>query len=751
MCADTGHYRYWNNPKIRLFPRDRENLLRKEFDENRNETGTECPELKDILYSYEDGNEYSLAGKRFKNIEERIYLDLWKSHKNGKYTVSKKICIGFLYEKGEGKFEFTDEQAFFYTLELRSEISGNSGLTTYLEANDKNNSSNPDSYVTVNMNNVKNRIQEVNVVIQYDNLNSFSDGAELVIKTRFSNSKKETVFRLPLYRNNQSSLDDFKMNGKRKDTDFLVIPRCSINDRQASCIKQLEIINNQVFARNKKFTDFEFVRENGKFQKNDGSFDEDSYNHLTENIGNSIEYFKTDMNDKNKGCRSGNKIGEIEIKYDYLFFNYGHSDLIIKYIIENYDLKEEEVKKRIVDRTFLFGSCVSENPNSKYEGVVNLYRNVVIPFINNFRNQLLEFYNFNHIWLSCPYYNKDYQRGPLTIVFGMSKTLIREGQIVNLANEFQGYTGNNMLPIGTVIKFYAGKDEHAFDFTEKENAYRVRSIKIPNYSEKNYLDTETHCYIKLNYADKKKCNDKDPECETLNLGNYTSTTGLSDSRDVEAVSGYNNFGIPYWVNQKSMKKVVSSVNSKMTKTDLFNWAEDQLTGPNERKNWYSYEKKPNTEAFGIDCSGLVLNSILEIFKGSVMRFSSSSALNNVRAYDFGSIYCRNFNTDENSSGNSYLTLGDIIYTDSHIGVGSDGEVRDDYKNSYVSKSKFTTRYYNAIHNYGHIPTPGKNCAIYTSKDGKYENLFSCKTICGPVRHWGIPQKDINFGRIYIWT
>lgn len=39
--------------------------------------------------------------------------------------------------------------------------------------------------------------------------------------------------------------------------------------------------------------------------------------------------------------------------------------------------------------------------------------------------------------------------------------------------------------------------------------------------------------------------------------------------------------------------------------------------------------------------------------------------------------------------------------------------------------------------------------VFTMNDGGFKNLFSSKTLCGPVKHWGV--MNVNFGRLYLWT
>lgn len=609
-----SQYYYYANPKIHFFPRGVNDLL---DEEKRTVDGVETVEkkceLKDILRTYEDSKDYAFGDKHFKNIESRMYLDLWNSYQNNEYTVTKKVCVGFLYKKGD-QLCFTDKEACFYSLELVCEVCGASQLTACLKADGMGSGGEPGSSLVINMNPVENRIKELSVMVKYRDGAELPESAELKIKAKFCNAKKwKETFSLTLYRNSESSLDDFKQNPGKKDTDFFVLPRAAPSAKQKKCIRQLQILNNQVLARNASLENFTFVEESGEIIKATGTTTTKIYEAMATNSYNSLNAFKYDLK-TGMGCKSGAKIGKMETQYSYNFINYGHQNGFIDYLANEYSIAPDTLKGIVYDRNFLYGNYKDGDPDNKIEGIVNLYRKVVVPFVNNFMSLLLEFHNFSHQWLSCPKYNKNYHRGPFTVGEGISKYLYKNQSVVNLANEFSDSNINgNILPEGTIVKFHPEKDNNAFAMDGTTNFYKVSSVTIPGQLEKSYTINEKVC-IKLSYEDKKNCNDKDIDCILFNLGNYTSTEGLTDQRDIDAVSGYNNFGIPYFINNGNMSKIDNSKGAKLSKTVLFNWKEDEKFGTNEIKNWYSYEKKPNTEQFGIDCSGLVLNCLLEISK-----------------------------------------------------------------------------------------------------------------------------------------
>lgn len=147
----------------------------------------------------------------------------------------EKVCVGFLYKKG-GQLCFTDKEAHFYSLELACEVSGTSQLTACLKADGMGSGGEPGSSLVINMNPVENRIKELSVIVKYRDDAELPESAELKIKAKFCNAKewKET-FSLTLYRNPESSLDDFKQNQGKKDTDFLCFQGClQVRNRESA-------------------------------------------------------------------------------------------------------------------------------------------------------------------------------------------------------------------------------------------------------------------------------------------------------------------------------------------------------------------------------------------------------------------------------------------------------------------------------------------------------------------------------------
>ena len=731
-----SQYYYFANPKIYFFPRGLNDLL---DEEKKTADGIETVEkkceLKDILRTYEDDKNHAFGDRHFKNIESRIYLDLWNNHQDNEYTVTKKVCVGFLSKRDE-QLRFVDKEAYFYSLELKCKISGSSQLTAYLKADDRDNSGNPDSPLVINMNPVENRIKELSVIIKYGDDAELPENAELKINAKFINAEKWKTFTLSLYRNPESSLDDFKQNPDKKDTDFFVLPRVAPSANQKKCIKQLQILNNQVFARNASLKNFNFVEESGEIIKSTGTAMTKIYETMASNAYNSLEAFKYDLK-TGTGCKSGSKIGKIETQYSYNFINYGHQNGFIDYLSNEYSVDSDTLKGIIYDRNFLFGNYKDGDPDNKIEGIVNLYREVVVQFIEKLSEQIDLYNKFDHAWLSCPYYNKNYKRGPFTIADDASKYLYigKTNNLYSLASlGWSDSQGNNKLPVGSVVNFKEGMDKDAFEKTG-ENYYEIESVTIQGTS----YTVGNGIFIKLSLQDKQSCNDSVNPC---NFGNYNGTE-----------FDYGNYGIPYYIHSyKDMPRWRGIRTTKMDKYELLDWGKNE-----DKNNWYSYIRKPNTEDFGIDCSGFVVNAItgIENLKGH----SLSTSNLDISAQSIGTEYCRKLPISENYGFNSYLTKNDIVYSKGHIAFCTDGTVDKNFDNKYVLKVHITSdRQFNICHNYGTEYIYIDSNENINSKSEKDFNLYALKNIRGYFRHWGINIEDkvitysvANIGRIYLWN
>lgn len=724
------YYRYCANPPINFFPRALKDLFKEEkITVDGVETTKKKCELKDILSTYEDGDSYTLAGKKFKKIENRIYLDLGKiNESSNEYTVTKKVCVGFL-AKHDDTYDFMKAETKYYSLLLKCETDNNA-FSSYLVYEDQNNSKDSSKPISINLNNSPYKIKELSIVIKYSATN-IPDNAKLKIYATYCNiSGWSHTFTLDIYRNTENSLDGFKQSSG-KDTDFFVLPRVNPSNNQKKCIKQLQIINNQVFARNASLTDFEFVEESGEIEKIIPDPNDNTKNkiiHIDEimekNARNSLTAFRYNS-ETNTGCRSGLKIGELESIYSYNFSNYGHQLDFIEYLHNEYSLDINTLKGIILDRNFLFGAYKDGEPDNKIEGIVNLYKLVVVPFIENLTEQINLFHDFNHEWLSCPKYNTNYKRGPLTIQNGMNKFIYdSNNNAINLSTiGYNSTQNNNLLPTGTIVNFKRGKDEKAFD-TAGEYFYRIESVEIQGTRYPSNGEFSNYS-IKLSLQDKQACNDIQ---ENSNIGNYNDTS-----------YNYGNYGIPYYMN--GMDSDNNAQCAKLTKTQLLSWNES-------KNNWYSYTNKPNTGSFGIDCSGFIINSMTGIASNKNHYFTTSTL--DISASTIGNKNCKQISIDENFDDTSFLTKNDIVFSSNHIAFCTDGQLSDNFSNSYVSLAqlKDNNRQFNICHNYGEE---------FIFAQSKVHDLYSMKTIEGPFKHWGVKLKNLaisksiaHIGRIYLW-
>lgn len=459
---------YFANPTIYLFPRSLKYLLKEEKKTvDGVETAEKKCELNDILTTYKDDNKYHFAGKYFKEIEKRVYLDLNTFNEtDNEYTVIKKFCVGFLAKQGD-TYKFTNRNGVYCPLDLKCE-SADSSITAYLKYDNIDNSADPKVPISLSLTTVENRIKEVSLIIKYSADSTLPVKSDLTIYAKHANSNewnKNNVLKLQLYRNNEKSLDDFKQSSG-KDTDFFVLPRVNPSENQKKCIKQLQIINNQVFARNASLTTFNFVEESGDILKteinNESTTTIKIYEKMEKNARDSLTAFEYDS-EKNEGCKSGNKISKdstcyIKTVYPYNFSNYGQQKDFLEYLNNEYSIANDNLQGRIYDRNFLFGNYKENESDAKIEGIVNLYKKVVVQFINNFQNTLTTFQEFSNEWLSCPKYNKNYKRGALEIQPGMNKFIYNSsGNAINLsAIGYNSTQNNNLLPEGTIVNFKRG-------------------------------------------------------------------------------------------------------------------------------------------------------------------------------------------------------------------------------------------------------------------------------------------------------
>lgn len=746
------YYRYCANPPINFFPRALKDLFKEEKTTvNGVETIEKKCELKDILSTYEDGNNYTLAGKKFKKIENRIYVDLGELDRNtNEYTVTKKVCVGFL-AKHDDTYDFMKAATQYYALLLKCETDNNA-FSSYLICEDQNNSKDPSKPISINLNNSPYKIKELSIVIKYSATN-IPDNAKLKIYATYCNiSGWSHTFTLDIYRNTENSLDGFKQSSE-KDIDFFVLPRVNPSDNQKKCIKQLQIINNQVFARNASLTDFNFVEESGEIVKTitntDGTLENVKiFEKMEANARKSLDAFKYNS-ETNTGCKSGNKIGLLSTNYSYNFSNYGHNKGFIDYLNEEYSLNVMTLEGRIYDRNFLFGAYKDGEPDNKIEGIVNLYKKVVVNFISNTLVEANRYVNFPNRWLSCPKFNPNYHRGNFTTqnatkyLYSSVTANQMPGTIYTNLTSMAGYNGtNDHLPAGTTVKFVIGKDKYAYK-TNESHCYEINEIKFPGQN--SFNSVPQRLWIQLSDEEKKLCMDIDYD---ENYSNY----GL-----------YANNGVPYFIsgNYDSEQKF----GGKHAYKDF-----EEMTVSNN--NWYSYEPRPSmfdSVGIGLDCSGFIINCICDCNNFGAFNISVTDRKNGMNVTDIKNAICRAIKNNQNQNSNydylGFFQKSDVIMSEiptasgavaRHIVLCNNGEVHSTFNNTVVTQEVLNTGDVQVIHNYGATRDGEKN---YIKTNGTY-NYDGCymKTLQGPYNHTGISlldvtqkiKKEITLGRIYLW-
>lgn len=758
MTVESTRY-YFPNPTIYLFPRGLKYLLK---EEKKTVDGVETIEkkceLNEILTTYADDNEYCFAGKYFKEIEKRIYLDLNKIT-NNECTVTKKLCVGFLSKQGD-TYKFTDKNAIFYNIDLMCE-STDSNITAYLKYDDTDNSADPKTPISINMINVENRIKEFSVVIKYSADTIPPAKADLKIYAKHANSNDwKATFVLKLYRNTENSLNGFKQSSD-KDTDFFILPIVNPSANQKKCIKQLQILNNQVFARNASLTDFTFIEESGEIVKTtvngQTTTTEKIYEKMATNARNSLAAFKYNP-ETNTGCKSGNDIYESDgkkLKSDYLynFSNYGQQKNFIEYLNNEYSVEVGNLQGRIYDRNFLFGKYKAGDPDSKIEGIVNLYTEVVVKFISNTIVEANKYLNFPNRWLSCPKFNPNYHRGEFEIktanknLYSSINNSTQTAAAIYTLSSINGYNGNNnLLPIGTKVRFVIGRDKYAYKINEL-HCYEINEIKFPGQIK--FHSVPQRLWIELSDNEKKTCMDTDYD---ENFSNY-----VSDTR----VSVYNNNGVPYFISDTYQPETTDRYGGKHTYNDFLN-----MNMPETGHSWYSYTPRPSMNdntGIGLDCSGLVTNCICDCNGFSAFSITDNDRKNGINVGAYKDTICRKI-TNNNSPYNGLLQKGDVIMSvfnsGKHIVICDEGNVKSNFSNTYITQSNFDTADVQVIHNYGATLTANENNYVKTDSGDNSETITNgcfMKTLRGPYKHTGIKLKagqnissNITLGRIYLW-
>ena len=756
---------FFADPKIYIFPRTRKLLCNENSD-------TKKLEFKKLLDTFEDSNlECPLGKNKFKAIETKIYADFAKEVDENTVKVSRYFSVGYLKKQNDDFFYYSEFNKHNHSLEVIAKCNDSNIECSLKWCNDRNQNINneddnsipikilPTGYIG------KYSLQDVLLTIKFPK-NLAINNQEIIIEVKKANSSK-TPEKLSfyLYKNTQSKIKDFDYQ-TNPIKDFFVIPTSlSLSKNQENIILELQKLNNQVLARNKKMdANFCFLAETGQL---------DDERRLIENIKNSIQAFKTSVEDPNAGCKSdvvilGTSTSGIKINYPYNFENFGQDENLLNYLFEIYkNLDNEGLKGIVIDKNYLFGNYLNGGSQNQIEGVKNLYDFIVIPFIDTIINHAKSYLDFKHRWMSCPKYNYLYQRGIFETKDATKKLYVNEnGNECNLLDILNDYSGeDNALPEGTKLEFESGSD--LFAFQSEAHMYKIKSVKLPGLLTPKQDIT---AWISLTLEEKKTCDDS---VYNQNFSNYTEIAStVANTKDKEALNKYKESnGIPYYIN--GMDQNYNGNPAKLKSETLLGWNEN----PKEKKNWYSYEKKPNTKDFGIDCSGLISNCINSFkYKNQVSHFYNIGNYfqNLVGAVTIRDELCRFIPLIENTDSTSFCQKGDILVSHNHIVFCWD----DNNIETRVSMNKLITagnnkKYFTIIHSCGNFEDDGENKGAswvginlqqqpQNSNDGiHYYNGFFLKTLKGPFRHWGRNINLVNnsasdsitevqLRRIYLW-
>jgi hypothetical protein len=803
-----GISEFWfQYPHIYIFPRSKRTLF--DYVEN-NATKARTGEIyyRDLLETYEDTTNTmfpEMTGSqqkktKIKEIETRIYVDLWnqqkeeydqRGHKKIITETVRKMTICFLKEtKGIFKsYQYINEKPNFnrqldeVQLVLKVDakntrkdiyidgmVSGHHFTSKY--------SSTRSVYIPINEI-VPDYMLECTIHICDSTRNLSGDEIEICAglihkdKGRDREIGNKTILHMYLYRcpeatneNNPFSI----LKGNNYDKDFFVMPRINQEEKHKPFIKKLQLYSNQVLARHKGLTQkgtdeavqdgrFDFVKEDGIYTQQLGI-----------NYGMSINIFK-----KTKNAPVHPTSG-LYAHIPYQLSTFGQAECIVAFAASNYDVAETTVKKILIDRHFMHGEKENQSNIDDAEGLKSLYDFVVRPFRERIILHAQQYVNFAHRWMPRPdeTYNPKYQRGKLTIEAGVNIHVYNAktgGVSVAVGNIEAGQS----LPQGAEITFKAGYDDN-YDNTNETIRYEIRSIRINGQT---YSPANTSWYIPLTYTIKQSC--RDNEEYPQNFCDYGELPpGLTDSNEITALNYYKTHnGVPYYISDPydvannpngdgtGGKCILSDFNSRLN-ANVINWY-SYLDSPNPSKpNSPTNRENNHKPGIGLDCSGLIMNCLLDTTSDDIteskffMEGSSTIRPYGESAYDMGDKRTRLIPLDDtyNNEGDLLIQAGDLIY--SKKVSQSDGRhialcVIDPNPNNqpnldiYLSKAQKDSRYFTIIHNYG-------NTWIYSSyfPSGRWDNGCFVKTLKGPFRHWGVylnnqaGSPNSFAGRIYLW-
>ncbi|MDC7223815.1 MAG: hypothetical protein PQJ60_08750, partial [Spirochaetales bacterium] len=181
--------------------------------------------------------------------------------------------------------------------------------------------------------------------------------------------------------------------------DIWVYPGDDVTETASDGIKKLQYICNQVVSRNKKVGKYEFLDEEGQFdKKTKKALDQfTTYFSLL-----SAEDFPYLANVINRAQSEGVPV-------------FGQDQAWEDYFTSQYGISSEGIKGNIVDKRLLAGDNGTRNDLANTDGLISLYENVVEEFQNKFVERAMEYVNNGLSWFSPPGQNTFYQMGAVTL------------------------------------------------------------------------------------------------------------------------------------------------------------------------------------------------------------------------------------------------------------------------------------------------------------------------------------------------
>jgi hypothetical protein len=724
---------------------------------------------------------------RLKEIESRIYVDLWGRELfdrggNKKIETIRKITVALIKNEGNNIYklytchhnEEPDLQNMIDELQLELSVDPkDSRRNIYIDFQrltkvTTSSETSPVRKIYIPINEIQNDyIAECTLRIYSTNENIGQEkeievSAQLIhrLRDKITYLGNKYSLKMNLYRCSQPSNNDDPFGClKEKDTnkDIFVMPRLWPEKKHESFIKKLQLYSNQVFARHKGiqhnplFGQFEFVKEDGLYT-----------DQLGKNYGMSVDVFQKTESNREVSDANNEYFKNIRTVFEYNFSTFGQEARLVEFLSSNYALDENIVRKLVIDRNFIYGATNDQSKMENIQGLKNLYEKVV----NVFRQRMVEEANryviFPHRWMPKPdeKHNKNYHRGKLIVKSGMNLQVYNikmGGETVQVGNVAAGC----FLPENAEITFTSGHDKNC----EGTDRYGVERIKIGIWEHKPQANKTW--YIPLTYDIKKKCMDNKDYAQ--NYCDYIGTIPQDMTKaDEKALKEYK-YGVPYYISNPD----VTGTGGKVT-YNIFN---ERLNVKNIL-NWYSYDdskpSKPNSPTepnpnikggIGLDCSGLIMNCLLDIrynrndsgefFVEIPLKNGNSYRSNGENVEKMGPTRTRLIPHTLVNNENTLIQSADLIYvTEGNPHIALCAIPHDKYvHNNQIPTADIEQGDFRIIHNYGgsfiKYVTNGTQPILKNFNEG-----FFMRTLSGPFRHWGANfgsgNTNAKAGRIYLW-